>query len=201
MNPPRVYTCSQSWTPLPPSSTHHPFGSSQCTSPKHPVSCIKPGLAIRFLYDIHIYMEFRKMVMITLYARQQKRHRCIEQSFGLWERERVGMIWENGIETWITLLLKRSQHFYVHEENSCPHLALNMIWFVWFFYQNNYLMTEKIIQSNFVSEEYFLYVKLKNNNNSSDFCIYSMCGKILSQWTNSLTHSSAIFRMLSNLSS
>ena len=30
-----------------------------------------------------IYMEFRKMVMITLYARQQKRHRCIEQSFGL----------------------------------------------------------------------------------------------------------------------
>ena len=38
----------------------------------------------------HIYMEFRKMVMITLYARQQKRHRCTEQSFGLWERERVG---------------------------------------------------------------------------------------------------------------
>ena len=28
-------------------------------------------------------LEFRKMVMITLYARQQKRHRCIEQSFGL----------------------------------------------------------------------------------------------------------------------
>ena len=24
----------------------HPSGSSQCTSPKHPVSCIKPGLAI-----------------------------------------------------------------------------------------------------------------------------------------------------------
>jgi len=33
-------------------------------------------------------MEFIKMVTITLYARQQKRHRCIEQSFGLWERER-----------------------------------------------------------------------------------------------------------------
>ena len=42
-------------------------------------------------------MEFRKMVMITLYARQQKRHRCIEQSFGLWEREgERGMIWGNG---------------------------------------------------------------------------------------------------------
>ena len=38
-----------------------------------------------------IYMEFRKMVTITLYARQQKRHRCIEQSFGLCgERARVG---------------------------------------------------------------------------------------------------------------
>ena len=31
----------------------------------------------------HIYMEFRKMVTMTLYARQQKRHRCIEQSSGL----------------------------------------------------------------------------------------------------------------------
>ena len=28
-------------------------------------------------------MEFRKMVTITLYARQQKRHRCIEKAFGL----------------------------------------------------------------------------------------------------------------------
>ena len=38
------------------------------------------------------YMEFRKMVMITLYARQQKRHRCIEQSFGLCER---GKEWDD----------------------------------------------------------------------------------------------------------
>ena len=30
------------------------------------------------------------VVTITLYARQQKRHRCIEQSFGLWEKARVG---------------------------------------------------------------------------------------------------------------
>ena len=42
-----------------------------------------------YIYQ-HIYMEFRKMVMMTLYARQQKRHRCIEQPFGLWERERGG---------------------------------------------------------------------------------------------------------------
>ena len=31
-------------------------------------------------------MEFRKMVTITLYSRQKKRHRCIEQTFGLYGR-------------------------------------------------------------------------------------------------------------------
>ena len=30
-----------------------------------------------------IYMEFRKMITMTLYARQQKRHRYKEQIFGL----------------------------------------------------------------------------------------------------------------------
>ena len=30
-----------------------------------------------------IYMEFRKMVTMTLYVRQQKRHRCKEQTYGL----------------------------------------------------------------------------------------------------------------------
>jgi len=57
MNPPQVYTCSPSWTLLPPPSPYHPSGSSQCTSPKHPVSCIEPGLATRFIYDIiHVSM-------------------------------------------------------------------------------------------------------------------------------------------------
>ena len=46
MNPPQVYTCSPSWTLLPIPSPYHPSGSSQCTSPNQPVSCIKPGLAI-----------------------------------------------------------------------------------------------------------------------------------------------------------
>ena len=41
------YTCVP-WTPLPPPSPSHPSGSSQCTSPEHPVSCIKPGLVIYF---------------------------------------------------------------------------------------------------------------------------------------------------------
>ena len=34
----------------------------------------------KYQYSIltHIYMKFRKMVMITLYAKQKKRHRCTE---------------------------------------------------------------------------------------------------------------------------
>ena len=59
MNPPQVYTCSPSWTPLPPLSPLHPSGSSQCTSPEHLVSCIEPGLVIRFTYDtIHVSVPF-----------------------------------------------------------------------------------------------------------------------------------------------
>ena len=46
-------------------------------------------------------MEFRKMVMITLYVRQQKRHRCIEQTLDSVGEEEGGMIWEDGIETCI----------------------------------------------------------------------------------------------------
>jgi len=37
--------------------------------------------------------------MIILCERQQKRHRCIEQSFGSVGEGKDEMIWENGIET------------------------------------------------------------------------------------------------------
>ena len=47
------------------------------------------------------------MVMITLYARQQKRHRCLQQSSGLCGRGQGGMSWENGIETCILSYVKR----------------------------------------------------------------------------------------------
>ena len=65
MNPPQVYTCSQSRTLLPPGPPppHHPSGSSQCTSPKHPAPCIEPRLAIRFLCDIiHVSMPFSQII-------------------------------------------------------------------------------------------------------------------------------------------
>ena len=63
MNLPRVYMSSQSWTLLPPPSPYHLSGSSQCTSPKHPVSCIKPRLVIHFLHDIiHVSMPFSQII-------------------------------------------------------------------------------------------------------------------------------------------
>ena len=63
MNLPQVYMCSPSWTLLPPPSPYHPSGSSQCTSPKHPVSCIEPGLATRFIYDIiHVSMPLSQII-------------------------------------------------------------------------------------------------------------------------------------------
>ena len=52
-------------------------------------------------------MEFRKMVTITLYARQKKRLRCIEETFGLYGRIERGMIQENRIETCILSTVKQ----------------------------------------------------------------------------------------------
>ena len=63
MNLPWVYTCSPYWTPLTPPSPYHLSGSSQCTRPKHPVSCIKPRLVVLFLYDIiHVSMPFSQII-------------------------------------------------------------------------------------------------------------------------------------------
>ena len=67
MNPPWVYMCSPSWTPLPLPTPYHPSGSSQCTSPKLPVSCIEPGLAIHFFYDIiHVLMPRKLWYIYTM---------------------------------------------------------------------------------------------------------------------------------------
>ena len=63
MNQPWMYMCSPSWTPIPPPTPSHPSGSSQCTSPEHPVSCIEPGLVICFTYDnIYVSMLFSQII-------------------------------------------------------------------------------------------------------------------------------------------
>ena len=63
MNPPQVYMSFQSWTPLPSPTPYHLSGTSPCTSPKHPVSCIEHRLAIHFLHDsIHVSMPFSQII-------------------------------------------------------------------------------------------------------------------------------------------
>ena len=74
MNPPQVYTCSPSRTLLPPPSPYHPSGSSQCTSPKHPVSCIEPRLVIHFIYDIiHVSVPLSQIIPPSLSPTESKR--------------------------------------------------------------------------------------------------------------------------------
>ena len=53
-------------------------------------------------------MEFRKMLMITLYAEQKKKkHRFIEQFFRLCGEGEGGMVQENSIETCILSRVKQ----------------------------------------------------------------------------------------------
>ena len=68
-------------------------------------------------------MEFRKKVMITLYARQHKRYSCIEQSFGLYGRGRGGIIWENDIETCILSYVKRISSPGSMHESGCSGMV------------------------------------------------------------------------------
>ena len=59
----------------PPSSLPIPSSeSSQCTSPKHPVSCIEPGLAAHFIYDIiRISMPFSQIIPPSTSPTESKR--------------------------------------------------------------------------------------------------------------------------------
>ena len=86
MNPPQVYMCSPSQTLLPPPSPYHPSGSSQCTSPKHPVSCIEPGLASPAIPLLGIHTEETRrerdtctpmfIAALFIIARTWKQPRC-----------------------------------------------------------------------------------------------------------------------------
>ena len=68
--------------PLPPPSPFHPSGSSQHTSPKHPVSCIEPGLATCFMYYIILYvsMPFSQIIPPSPSPKESKRLFCTSVS-------------------------------------------------------------------------------------------------------------------------
>ena len=93
LNLPWMYLCSPSWTPLPPPSPSHPSGSSQCTSPEHPVSCIEPGLVIHFTWDnLHVSMTFSQIIQPSPSPTESKRL----------------------FNTSVSLLLSRIQGYYYH---------------------------------------------------------------------------------------
>ena len=72
---------SSSWTPPPPPpSSSHPSGSSQCTGPERPVSCMEPGLAICFPYgNVHVSTPTNSYSLCSAAASlgQSLRHPCI----------------------------------------------------------------------------------------------------------------------------
>ena len=51
----------------------HPSGSSQCTGPERPVSCIKPGLVICFMYsNTHVSMLFSQIILPLPFPSESK---------------------------------------------------------------------------------------------------------------------------------
>ena len=60
--------------PHSPSSPSHPSGSSQCTSPEHPVSCIEPELPTCFTYDnVHVSVLFSPIIPVSPSPTESKR--------------------------------------------------------------------------------------------------------------------------------
>ena len=68
-------------------------------------------------------MEFRKMVTMTLYARQQKRHRCKEQTFGLCGTRRGWDDLRNSLETCILSYVKWIANPGSMHETGCSELV------------------------------------------------------------------------------
>ena len=86
MNPTQVYRCSTSWTLLPPRTIHLGHPSAPAPSIQYCALNLDWQLIsymILYMFQCHSpkwsHPLPRKMVTITLYMRQQKRHWCIEQ--------------------------------------------------------------------------------------------------------------------------
>ena len=104
MNPPQMCMSSQSWTLLPPPSPHHLSGLSQCASPKHPVSCLEPRLAIRFLHDIiHVSMPFSQIIPPSPSPTQSKS--LTEKLWGMfWPAQYIHLYIIN--QYWVSLFIR-----------------------------------------------------------------------------------------------
>ena len=72
-----------------------------------PIQYINAYIYIEICICKYIYIyKCGNIVTMTLYVRQQKRHRCKEQTVGFFGRTEDGVIWENSIETCILTYVK-----------------------------------------------------------------------------------------------
>ena len=92
------------WVPHPecpsqPPSPSVSSGSSQCTSPEHPVSCLEPGLVIHFTCDnLHVSMPFSQIIPPSPSPTKSKRLFYTSVSLLLsriqaFERPYIGLPW------------------------------------------------------------------------------------------------------------
>ena len=88
---------SQPWTLLTRPCPYHLSGSSQCTRPKHPVSCIERRLVIRFLHDIIHVSPFSQIIPSSPSPTESKRV----------------------FYTSVSLLLSRIQGYHYHLKSRC----------------------------------------------------------------------------------
>ena len=121
MNLPQVYMCSPSWTLLPPPSPFHPSGSSQSTSPKHPVFVFWEIKHERFLsLPDSLYFENQPWALnynhfIEIQRKRTNRDvstnffRCIFNSYFLKE----------GIGFWYFWGRKKTYSGHKHHNSSC----------------------------------------------------------------------------------
>ena len=71
-------TCAPILNPPPTSLLYHPSGSSQCTSLKHPVSCIEPGLVRHWkMYNIMYEMSHQSRSLFKNHSFSKRIRECI----------------------------------------------------------------------------------------------------------------------------
>ena len=125
--------------PPPSSLPHHPSGSSQCTSPKHPASCIEPGLASRFIHDIlhvllwSVWYIFYKWLYFSFGCGSHffaSSHSSVFCFFFFLMLNNINIIW---LRIWIMLSLFKSYYFWLNRHSRNLMISLVLLKFAFKF--------------------------------------------------------------------